>query len=309
MSRVPTCILSSFEAPRILHGHDPGLFVQIGSLTKTLTATVLTALAGSGVLALDDPLERFLPAPGGTGITLRHLAEHTSGLPRLPEGIRGRDPYASFDDRALDSVVRRLDTLATAPPGSTEEYSNLGYALLGAALVAATRTPYEELLRRHLLDPLGVTDVTADPPADVRLCRRGLFGQPRRPWTMTGAILPAGGLWATPGPPPASSPACSSTAGSVSPRPRGRRRDTCCGTTARHAARPSSPVSCRKAGSSCTGCPVRAPRRTSWPWTPCGPPSGPRERHRGHRHREGHRDDIPAHPRRSTPGRCSQRCR
>ncbi|WKE70936.1 serine hydrolase [Streptomyces sp. WP-1] len=193
MSRVPTCVISSFQAPRVLHGHDPDRFVQIGSLTKPLTATVLTALAGSGVLALDDPLERFLPAPGGTGITLRHLAEHTSGLPRLPAGIRGRDPYAGFDERALDAVVRRLDTLATAPAGSTEEYSNLGYAL-----VAATRTPYEELLRRHVLGPLGVTDVAADPPADVRLCRRGLFGRPRRTWTMTGAILPAGGLWATP---------------------------------------------------------------------------------------------------------------
>ncbi|MFJ6667973.1 serine hydrolase domain-containing protein [Streptomyces sp. NPDC091383] len=198
MSRVPTCVLSSFQAPLILHGHDPDRFVQIGSLTKPLTATVLTALAGRGVLALDDPIERFLPAPGGTGITLRHLAEHTSGLPRLPGGIRGRDPYAGFDERALDAVVRRLDTLATAPAGSAEEYSNLGYALLGAALVAATRTPYEELLRRHVLDPLGITDVGADPPADVRLCRRGLFGRPGRPWTMTGAILPAGGLWATP---------------------------------------------------------------------------------------------------------------
>ncbi|WP_344005442.1 serine hydrolase domain-containing protein [Streptomyces thermocarboxydovorans] len=145
MTRVPTCILSSFQAPQILHGHSPDLFVQIGSLTKTLTATVLTALADGGILGFDDPLELFLPAPRGTGITLRHLAEHTSGLPRLPPGIRGRDPYAGFDAKALDSVVRHLDTLVTAPAGSIEEYSNLGYALLGAALVAATATPYEEL--------------------------------------------------------------------------------------------------------------------------------------------------------------------
>ncbi|MEV6020693.1 serine hydrolase domain-containing protein [Streptomyces sp. NPDC051997] len=198
MIRVPTCVLSSFQAPQVSHGHDPDLFVQIGSLTKPLTATVLTALADDTVLSLDDPLERFLPAPGGTGITLRHLAEHTSGLPRLPPGINGRDPYAAFDAAALDSVVRTLDTLATAPPGTAEEYSNLGYALLGAALTAATGTPYEELLHRHVLDPLGVADVAVDPPPGRRLCRAGLFGRPRRPWTMDGAILPAGGLWATP---------------------------------------------------------------------------------------------------------------
>ncbi|MGW1745763.1 serine hydrolase domain-containing protein [Streptomyces sp. NPDC002092] len=198
MIRVPTCVLSSFEPPRLRNGHSLDLYVQIGSLTKPLTATVLTALAGRGALSLDDPLESFLPAPEGTGITLRHLAEHTSGLPRLPPGIGGRDPYAAFDAQALDAVVRQLDTLVTAPAGTTEEYSNLGYALLGAALVAATRTPYEELLHRHVLGPLGVTDVTAEPPSGRRLCRRGLLGRPQRPWTMTGAILPAGGLWATP---------------------------------------------------------------------------------------------------------------
>ena len=141
MIRVPTCILSSFEPPRVRNGHSPDLFVQIGSLTKTLTATVLTALAGRGALSLDDPLESFLPAPEGTGITLRRLAEHTSGLPRLPPGIGGRDPYAAFGAQALDAVVRQLDTLVTAPAGTAEEYSNLGYALLGAALVAATDTP------------------------------------------------------------------------------------------------------------------------------------------------------------------------
>ncbi|MFF3418854.1 serine hydrolase domain-containing protein [Streptomyces sp. NPDC002698] len=198
MSRVPTCILSSFQTPRISHGHDPDLFVQIGSLTKPLTATVLTALADDGVLSLDDPLELFLPVPSGTGITPRRLAEHTSGLPRLPPGIGGRDPYAAFDADALDSVVRHLDTLATAPAGTAEEYSNLGYALLGAALVSATRTPYEELLHRHLLGPLGIADVATDPPSGRRLCRRGLFGRSRQEWTMDGAILPAGGLWATP---------------------------------------------------------------------------------------------------------------
>ncbi|MEV6192198.1 serine hydrolase domain-containing protein [Streptomyces sp. NPDC051920] len=198
MLRVPTCVLSSFHAPQVSHGHNPDLFVQIGSLTKPLTATVLTALADDGVLSLDDPLERFLPAPGGTGITLRHLAEHTSGLPRLPPDTGGRDPYVAFDAGTLDSCVRRLDTLVTAPAGTTEEYSNFGYALLGAALVAATRTPYEELLHRHVLGPLGIADVAVDPPSGRRLVRTGLFGRPRRPWSMDGAILPAGGLWATP---------------------------------------------------------------------------------------------------------------
>ncbi|MFG2623896.1 serine hydrolase [Streptomyces sp. NPDC048473] len=198
MSQVPTCILSSFEAPQVIHGHQLDQFVQIGSLTKALTGTVLVRLASAGVLQLDDPLEQFLPVPTGTGITLRHLAEHTAGLPRVPPRLRRLDPYASFDAQALDAVVHRLDSLTTSAPGEAEEYSNLGYAILGAALSSAARTPYEDLLNQYVLTPLDVSEVTSDPPQDRRLRGRGLFGRPRRPWTMNGAILPAGGLWATP---------------------------------------------------------------------------------------------------------------
>ncbi|MFJ1882916.1 serine hydrolase domain-containing protein [Streptomyces sp. NPDC088137] len=198
MRPVPTCILGNSEAPQVLHGHALDAYVQIGSLSKVLTGTALARLAAAGVLRPDDPVERFLPVPRGTGITLEHLARHTSGLPRLPPRVKRRDPYAAFDDAALHAVLQGLDTLATAAPGETEEYSNLGYAVLGAALVSAAGMPYQELMDHYVLAPLGITEVTSAPPPDRRLCSRGLFGRPRRPWTMSGAILPAGGLWATP---------------------------------------------------------------------------------------------------------------
>ncbi|MEU9921595.1 serine hydrolase domain-containing protein [Streptomyces griseoluteus] len=198
MRPIATCILSSSQAPQALHGHDLDAYVQIGSLSKTLTGTALAQLAARGVLQLDAPLEEFLPVPRGTGITLRHLAQHTSGLPRLPPCVKGRDPYAAFDDAALHAVLQRLDALTTAAPGQTEEYSNLGYAILGAALTSAAGMSYQALLHLYVLAPLDITEITGTPPPDRCLHSRGLFGRPRRPWTMTGAILPAGGLWATP---------------------------------------------------------------------------------------------------------------
>ncbi|QKW48354.1 serine hydrolase domain-containing protein [Streptomyces buecherae] len=194
----PTCVLSGDGPVRVRHGHDPDRYVEIGSLTKVLTGTALTRLAETGVLGLEDPVERWLPVPPGTGITLRHLAEHTSGLPRLPPGLGGRDPYASFDDAALRALSTRLDALAVGEPGAREEYSNLGYAVLGAALVAATGQPYERVVRDHVLDPLGIEAMAAHPPAGQALRATGLFGRPRASWTMDGAILPAGGMWATP---------------------------------------------------------------------------------------------------------------
>ncbi|WP_171166116.1 serine hydrolase domain-containing protein [Streptomyces sp. I05A-00742] len=206
-SSVPTCVLSGTDegVPSTTPGHDPDAFVEIGSLTKVLTGTLMTRLAADGVLDMDDPVEKWLGATGGngegTGITLRHLAEHTSGLPRLPPGLTSRtDPYRAFTDEALRALLPRLGDLVTTAPGEQETYSNFGYAVLGAALVAADGRPYADALRERVLIPLGVADdVTPHPPAGRRkLIPKGLFGRPSKPWTMDGAILPAGGLWATP---------------------------------------------------------------------------------------------------------------
>ncbi|MEU5771260.1 serine hydrolase domain-containing protein [Streptomyces asoensis] len=192
-------MFSSAAPPAVHDGHAVDRFVPIASLTKAVTGTVLIQMATAGTLTLDDPVERWLPAVPGTGITLRHLARHTSGLPRLPPGrLSRRDPYAAFDRPALDRLLPRLDGLAERPPGEEEEYSNLGYAVLGAALTTASGMTYEELVTEHVLRPLNLTEITANPDPNRRLLPRGRLGRPRRPWTMTGAILPAGGLWATP---------------------------------------------------------------------------------------------------------------
>ncbi|WP_031225860.1 serine hydrolase domain-containing protein [Streptomyces roseochromogenus] len=201
MPRTPSCVLTDTSPARVDDGHAVDRFVEIGSFTKVLTGTALMRMAAAGLLDVDDPVERWLPATPGTGITLRNLATHTSGLPRLPPGIglfELRDPYAAFDADALRRLLGRLDQVAVRPPGQQEEYSNLGYAVLGAALVSAAGASYEELLAEHVLRPLDVHEVSVRPDADRRLLAPGLFGRDRRPWTMNGAILPAGGLWATP---------------------------------------------------------------------------------------------------------------
>jgi len=65
---------------------------EIGSVTKVFTATLLAAMVEEGLLALDDPVQRYLPAGvelpvRGRPITLADLATHTAGLPRLPRGF------------------------------------------------------------------------------------------------------------------------------------------------------------------------------------------------------------------------------
>lgn len=190
-----TCLLGGPGiTDRTTHGHDPDRFVQLGSLSKVMTGTVMMRLRDQGVIDLDAPLQDYLAeVPRGTGITLRHLAEHTSGLPRLPPGDTGPadDPYAGFSDVALNELLHDLDGVAVEPPG-TETYSNLGYAVLGRALTEVSGRTYQQLVDECVLEPLGLEAgaVTAHPPADRRLVARTLFGRPRAPWTLTGPILP-----------------------------------------------------------------------------------------------------------------------
>lgn len=198
--RPPTCIIGShLDVPRATGGHDPDAYVELGSFTKVLTGTVLKVLAEKGVVSLDAPVERWLSAPAGTGVTLRHLADHTSGLPRLPPDTGLFNPYKDFTQTRLDEFVGRLDSLVTASPGEREEYSNLGYAVLGAALVSATGRSYQELVDDHVLAPLGLpaSAVTARPPRDQCLLASSRLGRSLKPWDLTGAILPAGGMWAS----------------------------------------------------------------------------------------------------------------
>ncbi|MCK8679123.1 serine hydrolase domain-containing protein [Streptomyces lichenis] len=198
----PICLLGGAGIDdRVAHGHDPDRFVEIGSLSKVFTGTVLARLAKDKAVELDTPLEECLDeVPAGTGITLRHLAGHTSGLPRLPVHPAGPpgDPYAAFTEQALRASLRELDRVATGRLGQ-EEYSNLGYAVLGHALTTATGRSYQQLVDELVLLPLGLEAgaVTSSPPGERRLIPRGLFGRPRPLWTMTGPILPAGGLWST----------------------------------------------------------------------------------------------------------------
>ncbi|MFC9324181.1 serine hydrolase domain-containing protein [Kitasatospora sp. NPDC057015] len=148
-----------------LPGPDTGF--EIGSVTKVFTALLLARLAVDGRVDPDEPLAGLLdgavvPESDGARITLRHLATHTSGLPRLPRGMLVKallrpgtpDPYAGCHADVLLAGLER--TRLRAAPGRRFHYSNLGAGLLGLALARRTGTGYAELLHREVCAPLGL---------------------------------------------------------------------------------------------------------------------------------------------------------
>src|SRR6478735_2282732 len=144
----------------------------IGSITKVFTTLVLADAAANGVVSLDTPLAAILPETPPVGpypITLRHLASHTSGLPRLPKGLRHQalrnraDPYRNFSTADL---LAALEAARPHPaPGQRVRYSNFGMALLGEALSRQSGIPYHRLVLERVAGPLGLRDTSvASPP-------------------------------------------------------------------------------------------------------------------------------------------------
>jgi CubicO group peptidase (beta-lactamase class C family) len=142
------------------------MLYRIGSISKTFTAVVLTQLVDRGIVALDDPVERYLPEArsfaspqaGASPITFRQLASHTAGLirePKLPGAASG--PIAEWEAKVLASIPA---TSFAARPGERYAYSNIGYGVLGLALSRAAKTPFTTLVEDAVFRPLGMTSST-----------------------------------------------------------------------------------------------------------------------------------------------------
>ncbi len=157
---------------RSLERREPvqaGTLFQIGSVTKTFSATLLMKLRDEGVVALDAPVSRYLPddvdvpAWGDADPvvpTLHQLATHQAGFSPNPPNRRNRPNSPSvMEPYSVAELYQGLGRTALAfEPGSSWQYSNFGVGLLGHALERAAGRPYEQLMREELLEPLGTGD-------------------------------------------------------------------------------------------------------------------------------------------------------
>jgi CubicO group peptidase (beta-lactamase class C family) len=184
---------------------DGATVYEIGSITKTFTATLLARAVLSGRITLDTPLARLLPdyripSRGGKEITLGMLATQHSGLPRLPSNLQPKDPadpYADYDAARLKAFLAGYQM--PRDPGAAYEYSNLGFGLLGYALAQFQHTTYAAMLDQEILGPLGMTmSATAFTDAMRAHLARGhdATGKPAKNWEFA-ALAGAGAIRST----------------------------------------------------------------------------------------------------------------
>jgi CubicO group peptidase (beta-lactamase class C family) len=146
---------------------------SVGSLTKSMVATVIAGLAEADHLSLDDPVAVHVPELRGTGwaeqATVRDLLANRSGLPLRAELEFGFAGHRDEDDAALSRLA--AEARSTAPAGDFWSYTNVGWCLLGRAIETAAGAPWEVAMRRLLFDRIGMTGTTfaTDPDAKPRV--------------------------------------------------------------------------------------------------------------------------------------------
>jgi CubicO group peptidase (beta-lactamase class C family) len=128
---------------------------QIGSITKTYTASLVMRLVERGVLDLDVPIRTYLPEfrvadeAASASVTLRHLLTHSSGI----DGDHFLD--TGRGDDVLEKYVASCAHLAQQfPVGATMSYCNAGFGIVGRVIEKVTNKVWDRVLRDELLDPL-----------------------------------------------------------------------------------------------------------------------------------------------------------
>ena len=133
---------------------------ELGSVSKTFTATLTSWAQAGGHLSLADPAEKYLPELRGTAfgaVSLLDLGTHTpGGLPlQVPDGIRSEDQMMRYFQAWRPAYA----------PGSHRTYSNPGVGALGLIAAKSLGQDFTALIERRLFPALGMTDSFIDVPA------------------------------------------------------------------------------------------------------------------------------------------------
>ena len=147
---------------------------RIGSITKQFTALMLLQLVDAGRVHLTEPVEKYFPEiakvqgrqawyPSPTFI---QLATMTSGLDREPEDLATyvKGPVSEWE-KILISALPHVKYLFE--PDTHYYYSNIGYAILGAALGRVAHEPYVDYVKEHIFTPLGMAHTAFEPNPDI----------------------------------------------------------------------------------------------------------------------------------------------
>lgn len=146
---------------------------RIGSVNKTMTATLILQLADQGLLSLDDTIDQWFDGVTyGDQITVRMLANMTSGIGNFTLNPAWQEAFFGDTDRVFDPheiVAYGTEMEPSFEPGAGWEYSNTNYVMLGLIVEAVTGQDIRDVYREFIFEPLGLDETSFPEPDDASL--------------------------------------------------------------------------------------------------------------------------------------------
>ena len=148
---------------------------RIGGMTAKFTGLMLLQLVEAGKITLDDAVEKYFPEiktiqgydPAAPPVTWYELAIHTSGIANEPDDMATytRGPVSSWEQTLIAALPH---TKFVAAPGEKYVYSNVGTALMGAALSRVAGEPFITYMEKRIFGPLGMKHTSFEPNAVIK---------------------------------------------------------------------------------------------------------------------------------------------
>ena len=132
---------------------------DLASISKQFTAVAVLQLCAQGKLNLDDTITLYFPNLPYRDVTIRHLLNHTSGIPeyfKFKYTVYGSAAFV--DNEHLMRVLEKQKYAKTFPTGSKFEYVNTNYAILAALVAKVSGMSFEEYVHENLFKPAGMND-------------------------------------------------------------------------------------------------------------------------------------------------------
>lgn len=193
-----------FNGSNVTYDKKPYIY-EIGSISKVLTTSMFGEMIQEGLVKVEDSIGKYFSAiPDNHPVTLRHLANHTSGLPGIGvlkniynffDSHTPRDPFCPY---SLNETIHYFKT-HTQEPKAKFKYSNVGMGLLGYILANELHTDFETAITRRIVEPLNLTNTFISIPSskeDLILKGYSVRGHNKPPLQMND-FLAAGAIRST----------------------------------------------------------------------------------------------------------------
>ncbi|WP_291858555.1 beta-lactamase family protein [Marinilabilia sp.] len=175
---------------------------EIGSISKIFTSTLLASFVIDGNIKLNETINDYLKTPlnNSTEITFVSLANHTSGLPRLPANldltkVNPKNPYKEYKEKELKEYLTKQLEVSNS---GEYQYSNLGTGLLGYTLCKINNDAYEDLLQKKVFSKYDMQNSTAEIDKIKGNLVKGLNNEGKKVpnWELS-ILAGAGGIFST----------------------------------------------------------------------------------------------------------------